>query len=457
MEFDYANQESFYCRPLRLSEEDGKVLERMPVPDEASNFNVASLPPMSGLASNETRLDPGAIDVRVGEGRTAEVLRNLCYLLQEPENKEKWETICQQIKELFGVDLDEPNYIAERGEIEMSYQESGISLDLSSSGRGLQQTLLLLAYIAAHPGSVLLLDEPDAHLEILRQRQIYQMLTELAREHDSQIIAASHSEVILNEAANRDVVIAFLGSPHRIDDRGSQLLKSLKSIGFEQYSQAEQRGWVLYLEGSTDLAILQAFAEKLDHPARDILKRPFVHYVENQPQKARKHFRGLRGAKSDLVGFCLFDRTGSGLQTTPELRECQWKRCEIENYLCQKEVLMAWAEAEGKRQSAGPLFASQFTNQWLSAMEEAIDEIEKALTTLRKGSPWSPDTKVSDDFLNPLFESFFKKLGLENLMRKTNYHTLVQYVPADQIDPEVSEVLDGILEIAKQAKPMGDG
>ena len=456
LEFDYANQESFYCRPLRLSEEDGKVLERMPVPDEASNFNVASLPPMSGLASNETRLDPGAIDVRVGEGRTAEVLRNLCYLLQEPENKEKWKTICQQIKELFGVDLDEPNYIAERGEIEMSYQESGISLDLSSSGRGLQQTLLLLAYIAAHPGSVLLLDEPDAHLEILRQRQIYQTLTELAREHDSQIIAASHSEVILNEAANRDVVIAFLGSPHRIDDRGSQLLKSLKSIGFEQYSQAEQRGWVLYLEGSTDLAILQAFAEKLDHPARDILKRPFVHYVENQSQKARDHFRGLREAKSDLVGFCLFDRTGSGLQTTPELRECQWKRREIENYLCRKEVLMAWAEAEGKRQSAGPLFASQFTNQWLSAMEEAIDEIEKALTTLRKGLPWSPDTKVSDDFLDPLFDSFFKKLGLENLMRKTNYHTLVQYVPADQIDPEVSEVLDGILEIAKQAKPMGD-
>ena len=450
LEFDYANQESFYCRPLRLSEADGKVLERMPVPDEASNLNIAFLPPMSGLASNETRLDPGAINVRVGEGRTAEVLRNLCYqILQEEEGNEKWEIVCQQIKELFGVQLDRPNYILERGEIEMSYRDgSGISLDLSSSGRGLQQTLLLLAYIAAHPGSVLLLDEPDAHLEILRQRQIYQTLTELAREHNSQIIAASHSEVILNEAANRDVVIAFLGAPHRIDDRGSQLLKSLRSIGFEQYAQAEQEGWVLYLEGSTDLAILQAFAEKLKHPATDILKRPFIHYVENQPQDARKHFYGLREAKADLVGFCLFDRIDSPLQTNPELREYQWKQREIENYLCQKEVLMAWAESEGERRGAA--------TQLVSTMEEAIDEIEKALTTLRKGSPWSPDTKVSDDFLDPLFESFFKKLGLENLMRKTNYHTLVQYVSADQIDPEVSEVLDGILEIANQAKPIGD-
>ena len=116
------------------------------------------------------------------------------------------------------------------------------------------------------------------------------MLTEFALEHDSQIIAASHSEVILNEAAERDVVIAFLGVPHRIDDRGSQLLKSLRSIGFEQYAQAEQKGWVLYLEGSTDLAILQAFAEKLQHPAKDILKRPYVHYVENQPQDAANTF-----------------------------------------------------------------------------------------------------------------------------------------------------------------------
>ena len=454
LEFDFANQESFYCRPLRLPAADDGTLERMVVPEEVADLDVAFLPPMSGLASNETRLDTGAINVRVGEGRTAEVLRNLCYqILQEGGDNEKWHTICWQIKELFGVDLDEPNYIIERGEIEMSYRDGSISLDLSSSGRGLQQTLLLLAYIAAHPGSVLLLDEPDAHLEILRQRQIYQTLTELAREHDSQIIAASHSEVILNEAADRDMVIAFLGVPHRIDDRGSQLLKSLRSIGFEQYAQAEQKGWVLYLEGSTDLAILQAFAEKLGHPAKDVLKRPFVHYVEDQPQEARKHFYGLREAKADLVGFCLFDRIGEGLQTTPELGGHQWRHREIENYLCKREVLMAWAEDRQKRQGVGPLFAAQ----WLSAMDEAITEVENALETLGKGSPWAPDTKVSDDFLHPLFDSFFNKLGLENLMRKTNYHTLVQYVPTELIDPEVSEVLDGILEIAEQAKPLGDG
>ena len=452
LEFDYANQESFYCRPLRLSPAGSKGLKRMPIPAEVANFNVVFLSPISGLVSNETRLEPGAINVRVGEGRTAEVLRNLCYQIsRERGDNETWEIICKQIKDLFGVELGEPNYIPERGEIEMNYRDrSDISLDLSSSGRGFQQTLLLLTYIAVHPGSVILLDEPDAHLETIRQRQIYQRLIEWATTHNSQIIAASHSEVILNEAADRDMVVAFLGHPHRIDNRGSQLLKSLKSIGFEQYYQAEQKGWILYLEGSTDLAILQAFAEKLEHPAKDILERPFVHYVENQPQEARKHFYGLREAKTDLVGFCLFDRIETELQANPALREYQWKRREIENYIVyQKGVLIDWAQGEAERRGEA--------SQLVSAMEEAIAEIENALDTLGRGSPWSPDTKVSDDFLDPLFDSFFDKLGLENLMRKTNYHTLVQYVPPEQIDPEVSEVLDGIAKIAKQAKPVGDG
>ena len=66
LEFDYANEESIYCRPLRLPNTEGD--ERMPVPVNAGSVDIAFLPPMSGLAATETRLDPGAIDVRVGEG-----------------------------------------------------------------------------------------------------------------------------------------------------------------------------------------------------------------------------------------------------------------------------------------------------------------------------------------------------------------------------------------------------
>ena len=452
-EFDYANQETFYCRPLRTSEENRKVSARMPVPDEAENLSVAFLPPMSGLTSSETRLDEGAINVRIGEGRTAEVLRNLCYQISLDEKK--WKELYKQISNLFRVQLDKPDYVPGRGEITMSYREdSNVRLDLSSSGRGLQQTLLLLAYVTANPGSVLLLDEPDAHLETLRQRQTYQVLTELARKHGSQVVAASHSEVILKEAADRDVVIAFLGKPHRIDGRGSQLRKSLRTIDFEQYYQAEQQGWVLYLEGSTDLAVLRAFAEKLSHEVRTVLERPYVHYVGNQPVKARDHFYGLREAKPDLVGFCLFDRISDQLQTPPELIEYAWQKRELENYIVSsRQVLIDWAHASAEERTGGP----PLSPLWVSTMEERITEIENARATLRQESPWSPDIKVTDDFLDGLFETFFEKLEMPNLMQKTNYHTLVQYLPAEQIDPEVTKVLDAILEVAEKAAPLGSG
>lgn len=448
LEFDYANEESFYCRPLRLDEDRNP--KRWPIPPEAGIDRIAFLPPMSGLAANETRLDPGAINVRLGEGRTAEVLRNLCYQVASAMEPKTWLHLRDRLHDLFKVRLDEPRYVAERGEITMTYLDpSGIRLDIAASGRGLQQTLLILAHLTLNPRSVLLIDEPDAHLEILRQRQIYQVLSDAAHESGSQVVLASHSEVLLNEAADRDVVVAFVSKPHRIDDRGSQVLKSLKEIGFDQYYQAEQTGWVLYLEGSTDLAILRAFAAVLNHPARQALERPFVHYVENQPRKAQEHFYGLREARRDLQGFALFDRLQQSLESRPHLEQKEWRRREIENYLCSRETLLEWAQREGEGNGGGPIFGLA----WRRQMEDSMTEVESALVVLGR-SPWSPDLKTSDEFLGPLFEHFFKTLGLPNLMRKTDYHVLARYVPAETLDPEVAETLDCILEVCQRARSL---
>jgi len=445
LEFDYANEESFYCRS-RMNDRG----TRLPVPAAAAGVRLAYLPPMSGLAANETRLDDGAIAVRIGEGRTAEVLRNLCWKVLE-KDQTAWKKIIERMQRLFGITLEDPDYVRERGEITMSFRTArNVRLDLSASGRGQQQTLLLLAHMAANPGAVLLLDEPDAHLEILRQRQIYQVLTDAAIESGSQIIAASHSEVILNEAADRDTVVAFVGQPHCINNRGSQVRKALREIGFEHYMQAEETGWVLYLEGPTDLAILRAFADKLDHPARRHLERPFVHYVANQPRKAQDHFYGLREANPNLIGVALYDHLDQLPPTNDlnlDLVHLAWRRREIENYLCQDATLLSWAEAQGREQ--GELFAVA----WSEKMRCAISEIRKKLGARGKPPPDSPDVKASEDFLDPLFKRFYQALGMPNLMSKTCYHTLASFVPTDMLDAEVREKLDAIAEVASRAQP----
>ncbi|MCZ0943811.1 MAG: AAA family ATPase [Gammaproteobacteria bacterium] len=459
LEFRYVNPESFGCRPLR-----GQDGEPMKVPEEAKAVRIAYLPPMSGLAANETRLDPGAINVRLGEGRTAEVLRNLCLqILNGEDGKIRWQQLCDRIETLFGSRLNPPEYVPERGEITMTYRSPAEAhtrppgsgrgrrkahLDLSASGRGQQQVMLLLAHLIANPGSVLLIDEPDAHLEFIRQRQVYQLLSEASDETGSQIVAASHSEVLLNEAAERDVLIAFVGKPHRIDNRGSQVLKALKEIGFEHYLQAEKCGWVLYLEGATDLAILQALAKRLRHPAVQALEAPYVHYVANQPNKARQHFYGLREAKADLMGVAIYDRleTSPG-EEDPQLTQLMWRQRELENYLCHPEVLLDFAEDAGGKEP-NDLFAAS----WRENMRESIKEIEAALETLGDPSPWSGNIKATDAFLDRLFKRFHEKCGTGELLRKTHYHRLARFIPPEKIDPEVAEKLDAIVATANRAK-----
>jgi energy-coupling factor transporter ATP-binding protein EcfA2 len=478
LEFYYANPESFYCRPLRTTDEESP--QRPTVPPEAAEVRVGFLPPMSGLAEREFIKQQGEIGVLIGQGQTAQVLRNLCYQIYArakgiglpdseiqvrdrprtgrndvPVVQDDWDALVGHIKRLFGVELLEPVYTAERSEITMSYREkNGVELDLSCAGRGLQQTLLLLAHLYANPRTVLLLDEPDAHLEILRQRQTYELLTETARLQGSQVVVASHSEVVLEEAADRDVVVAFVGAhPHRINDRGTQLQKALREIGFEQYYLAEEKGWVLYLEGSTDRAILQTFARTLGHEAaRHLDERPFFYPVGNQPPKARAHFFGLREACCDLAGIAIFDRLDERLHTDTVLKEMMWKRRELENYLCTEAVLLAYARGE----DASDLFSSREAEHRMEVMRSCIAEMTDALMKLKSVSPWSPDIKASDDFLEPLFKAYFKKLGVPNQMRKTYYHVLAHHVRKDDIDPEVVEKLDAIVEVAKQAKPAAE-
>ena len=90
------------------------------------------------------------------------------------------------------------------------------------------------------------------------------------------------------------------------------------------------------------------------------------------------------------------------------------------------------------------------------AMEETINEIEQALMVLKSPSPWSDDIKASDDFLDPVFQNYFSKLELPNIMRKTDYHILVSLVDVQDIDHEIVEKLDKIYEVAQKANPVSN-
>jgi len=167
----------------------------------------------------------------------------------------------------------------------------------------------------------------------------------------------------------------------------------------------------------------------------------------------RKHFYGLREAVPNLEGIAIFDRLDRGLPKDLGAEGLVWQRREIENYLCYPETLEAYASVRAHQEFPGPLFASAESERRVKAMQASIREVQQALEILGKGSPWDHNTKVSDDFLAPLFEKYFEKLGLPNVMAKKNFHELARFVPKDRMDPEIKEKLDAIVAVANSARP----
>lgn len=336
-----------------------------------------------------------------------------------------------------------PPILNSRSNIELSYRDSSDNiLDISSSGRGLQQVILLLGYMLLNEGATILLDEPDAHLEIIRQRNIYNQIQKLAAINNNQIIIASHSEIIMNEAAAQDSIIAFIGkTPYKINDKGSQLIKSLASIGFEDYYQAEKTGYILYLEGSTDKSILEAYAEKLLHPSYEVFKNGFIKYTSNNlPSDAKTHFYGIKAADSKLRALAIFDKLEKEIENKDDrFFITTWERRELENYFFNLETLRKYVTSEIVSSEQLNFVELQEQKKKVEAMEYAIELIiPKIAQNNNKDSFWI-DTKASEQ-LERIFELYFKKLELPIKLSKKDYYKLI--FSNDHIDNEIIQKLD---------------
>lgn len=446
LEFDYANAESIYCRPLRMDSSGESFYD---IDDESFKTEIAFLQPMSGITTIEDRLTQGSINVRIGEGKTADVLRNICFQLLYPDSKESsaetlsfWNELTTIINLKFGVEINKPVFIPETGTIEMTYKENGHIYDLSSSGRGFQQTLLLLAYLYTYKEKTILLDEPDAHLEVVRQRETYELINNIAHKLNSQLIIASHSEIVLNQAADGDSVVAFYDNicqPLNDYQKISQFKKLLTDIGWDKYFLAKTKKHVIYLEGATDLRMLTAFAIKLNHPVKDLINKANIYYTaDNLPKTAQNNFHGLRNLIPSLKGLALFDRLEKNFQDDAYLIILQWKKRELENYFAFPETLLRWARSLGE--------PTIFLN-YVDIMLKCIENNTTPANLNNRNNEWWNNCKMSDDYLPQIFEEFFTKAALPVNFSKGRYYELIDFLKTDEIDKEIIDKLDKIYSI----------
>ncbi len=465
MRFRNQGDELVYCNP------DSEAAGDLEFMKHAAALRVELLYPMSGLETEEPLLQPGRIDVLLGQGQTAQVLRNLCLMVHRA-SPDDWRRVTALMQRLFHVALSEPQETS-RGSVELQYRQPGVkeALDVSSAGRGFQQMLLIFAYLYSHKGGVLLVDEPDAHLEILRQKQVYVLLRDIASENGSQVVLVTHSEVILDEALDINLTLLLEG---RTDDlaRKQDIRNSLKHFGAEHYVKARERGYVLYVEGGTDVDMLRAMAERLDHPvARRWDERINSFYVQNNyPDQnldaeldrveggfgitPQQHFNGLRNLLPELRGLAILDNDGRNRQSLLDgpLKIAYWKRYEAENYFITPDLLRKYATSQFP---ADDLFAQQTQtaiDEVLDALvlEQVFDGAHADFAAWKEAGPelsrvlW--EAKTERRKLSAFAEEFFRRLAERMagslLLRKGELHRLVALVPPDAIVAEVKEKLD---------------
>jgi ABC-type multidrug transport system ATPase subunit len=431
-------------------------------------IKVELLYPMSGLGTLEPIYQDKFLGTLMGQGKTAEVLRNLCFKVDRSE----WTKIQSLMRRLFQVELNVPVENAQGG-IELYYSPAGAPkelLELATSGRGFQQVLLIFAYLYGHKKSVLLIDEPDAHLEILRQRQMYVLLRDIASDNESQVVMVTHSEVILDEAVERNLTLIRDGITEDITSK-AKVQNSLKVFGTENYVKAVDRGYVFYVEGSTDVDMLRALAERLSHPlARDWDDRLNAYYVQNispeqtieseldrvemaSENKPTTHFRCRRSLLPELRGLAILDRDDRRVDSIENgLQILYWRRYEAENYFITPDLLRSFANHQYSTENLFEFVHPERIESVLDTLvldrvfggEQGDFQTWKSAPTDSARLIW--DSKTVALKMSDFAEEFFRRLHIElnrpMLLRKGELHRLVQFVDPATIPNEVSQKLD---------------
>lgn len=433
MRFEPNSSEQIYVRP---TEETGKEIIR-----KEGKPSLVFIPPMTGLGTEEPVYQKPKINQLLGRGQPGEVLRNL--LVEAHAKHDAWEKLASSMQEMFGYQLLPPN--AAGADIRAEYRESAgrNPLDIAGAGSGFQQVLMLLCFLYTRPASVLLLDEPDAHLHVILQDAIYRKLRAVAEESQSQLIVSTHSEVVIDSVEPRELCV-LLNKPKMLADNAERanLIRSLSALSNTDIMLVAGAPGILYVEGHTDRAILLAWAKVLAHPAFDLLDKKLMWKPvvwENRPGapgiKAQDHYDALTLARADLPGLMLLDGddnpnipdteiTGRGLQ------RMRWRRYEIESYLVHPAALGRFALQTTGQQQAVEDMQQYFTDNFPPAVVNDPLGDHAFLNS----------TKARTELLPPLLVA----AGLHGFPY-TRYHEIAACMLPDEIHPEVREKLDAIV------------
>jgi energy-coupling factor transporter ATP-binding protein EcfA2 len=309
------------------------------------------VPSAVGIVRDEEYRTPARRTALIGGGRHHEILRNLLMDLSRYEDR--FELLQRILHDRFGANLAALEFDEARDQfVSADYADgSGTQHDLYSAGAGFVQVTQLLAFILGRGTSIVLLDEPDAHLHSSLQRVVVEILDEVARQEGFQVVLATHSKEIINFVDPTRLILVESGAaaaaPVSDEVTPMAVLRSLGAIdNVDAYALVRNRR-CLFVEGSGDSTILGRFAATLGIQALTgddrVVTVPVGGADRFEHVQQLEVFEGLLGGH--IGSLELRDRDGM----TPEHRQATmddsdrelliWERDSIESYLIQPSVI----------------------------------------------------------------------------------------------------------------------
>ena len=383
---------------------------------------VVYVPPVSRLPVHEDPLTEDAVRARLRRGRAPDVLRNV--LVYVAKDSAKWARLQTLVNRFFGYELMHPS-AGENVLANFRHRVDGEEYDLGAAASGFLQVLAMYAVLLFDEASVILIDEPDAHLHLLLQESAYRELRSFAANAKSQLVVATHSEAIVAQADLEHLRVLW-GGLHKLP---SPRIGGLLRLENEVLMLAETEPGILYVEDESDRNNLREWAQVLGHSLAGFLDRPFwkATATARGRDSAAAHFTALRKAVPDIKGAELRDGDRNEPKRGPKgLLRLRWRQEEIENYLLHPVALERFVRREGGRESA----------------ERARQYMERNLPPLFFEAPADAAEVAASMKGSDVLSRILQEAGCS--LKKTEYSRIAAQMRPREVHAEVREKLDRV-------------
>ncbi|CAN0621522.1 AAA ATPase-like protein [Burkholderia multivorans] len=369
---------------------EGEVMTEDGSPIDGNVPRIGYLPPFAGITDREARLTPAMRERLIGQGLSGGVIRNVLFELHE-ENKRRraemregktkisnsdlkslresdaWEILLKTIQSTFATEIkvvpfNERYHSYLRVEcVKGEFKEGTFkkfpkynSRDLMVEGSGFLQWLSVYALSLSPDVDVILLDEPDAHLNATLQKELVVALRKTTEATGKQVLMATHSPELIR-FYDYDKILAVANRKAQYLDEPGGKVKVLGGIGTIHtptlHALMESKR-MLILEAESDARFLAILAERaqIAWPKNVVpwywnghaseRRRLFLQLQKEIPGLQAVSIRDRDDEPDDTVGADLIDK--SNPPKNDGFTAMKWRRRHIENYLlCESAIARA--------------------------------------------------------------------------------------------------------------------